>query len=237
MTTNIKDDNRGIAQILYIILVVVVIIVIGLIGWRVLDKNKKSTNTSSDVGANNPVSSSCLATYHDSNLCHFSESSTSFNKASYTAKITEVQSGTTSTMTLENDGKGNTELNATSNGQTINSITLNGDTYIENSDSWIKYPSGASAATTDPTSGMNIGVGSAGISFKYIDTQACGSLTCYKYQVTDTAAASGTQYVLFDNSSYLLREWLYTDTSGNTTDMSISYGAVNITAPSPVQTL
>ncbi|HEY5268475.1 MAG TPA: hypothetical protein VII94_05095, partial [Candidatus Saccharimonadales bacterium] len=185
----------------------------------------------------NGVSSSCLATYHDSNLCHFSEFSTNFDKTAYTAQLTVTQSGATSTMTLENDTKGNTKLTATGNGQTINSITLNGNTYIESSGSWIEYPSGTSSPSSNPTSSMTIGVGSLGISYKYIDTQACGSLSCFKYQVTDSASPGATQYVLFDKSSYKLREWLYSDSTGNTTDMTISYGAVNITAPSPVQSL
>jgi outer membrane lipoprotein-sorting protein len=84
---------------------------------------------------------------------------------------------------------------------------------------------------------MNIGVGSAGVSFKYIGTEACGSLTCYKYQVTDSTTPSATQYVWFDNSSYKLRQWQYSDGSGNTTDMTVTYATVNITKPSPVEDL
>ena len=244
MFKKIQQDNKGIGHLLYIILVLVVVAIIGVAGWYVFGKNKTPTNSnSSNTGSSssssttsNGASSSCLSTYHDANLCHFSEFSNDFAKTAYTAKITETASSTTSTMTLKSDGKGNTDLTGSSGGSTINSIMLDGTTYIQNNGSgpWIEYPSGTSAPSTSPTSNMNIGVGSSGVSFKYINTQACGSLTCFKYQVTDAASPGATQYVLFDNSNYELREWQYTDSSG-TTDMTVSYGTVNITKPSPVE--
>jgi uncharacterized protein (UPF0333 family) len=240
----IKDDNRGVTHLLYVVLVVAVIVVIAVVGWYVFGKNKTKTNsnasssTTSSSQTSSSTSSSCLATYHDSNLCHFAEFSNNFTKSAYTATITESGSSGNGTMTLKNDGMGNTELTGTSGGSTINSITLDGTTYIQNNGSgpWIEYPTGTSSPSTNPTSNMNIGVGSSGVSFKYISTASCGSLTCYKYQVTDNLTPNATQYVYFDNSSYKLREWKYTDSTG-TTDMTISYATVSITKPSPVESL
>jgi cytoskeletal protein RodZ len=242
-----KQDERGITHLLVIVIVVIVVAAIAAVGWKVANKAKPTTPTSSTSASSSTASttasstsdSSCLAAYHDSNLCKFAANSNTFDKTAYTAKITDVQSGTTSTMTLESDGKGNTDLTGTSGGSTINSITLNGTTYIQNNGSgpWIEYPSGASSPASNPTSNMNIGVGSAGITFKAVGTQACGSLTCYKYQIIDSAMPSATQYALFDNSSYKLREWQYSDSNGDSTTMTVSYQAVNITAPSPVESL
>jgi hypothetical protein len=244
MLKKINQDNSGFGHILYVGLVVLVLVIIGLVGWKIIGKNKTPSNSNgnsntSTSSSSNGVSSSCLSTYHDNNLCHFSDSSNNFSKTSYTATITEVQNGATSTMTLENDGKGNTKLTGTSNGSTINSISLNGKTYIQNNGSgpWIEYSTGSNASTTDPTSNMNIGVGSSGITFKYLGTQSCSGLTCFKYSVADSVSPGATQYVLFDNSSYKLREWQYTDSSGSSTTMTVSYGTVNITTPSPVQAL
>lgn len=76
----------------------------------------------------------------------------------------------------------------------------------------------------------------SGITYKALGTVACGSLTCYKYQVTDSTTPTATQYAWFDNKNYELRQWQYTD-SGDTDDITISYGAVNITKPSPVQSV
>lgn len=243
MHKKLQQDEQGIGHVLVVILVLVVIAAIAVVGWKVASNKKSSTSGSSSsnssTAAASTADSSCLATYHDNNLCKFAANSTDFDKTAYTANLTVTQSGTTSTMTLESDGKGNTELAGTSDGQTFNSITLDSVTYIQSgsSDPWIEYPSGTSAPTTNPTSTMNIGVGSSGITYKSLGTAACGSLTCFKYQVSDSSTPSATQYAWFDSSSYKLREWQYNDGSGNTTDMTITYGNVNITKPSPVESL
>ena len=143
-------------------------------------------------------------------------------------------------MTLSSDGKGNTSLVATSNGQTLSSISLNGSTYIQTGAgaTWIEYPVGSAgnpSESSNPASSMNIGVGSNGITYKAEGTASCGSLTCYKYEVLDSAQPGATQYAWFDTSSYKLREWQESDSTEGTVTMLVTYQAVNITAPSPVE--
>ena len=243
MNLKFKNDQRGAISPLLIVVAILVVAGIGLAGWKVVSDSKASPSTSATNTASNSstsstgVSSSCLAAYHDSNLCHFAEFAPGFTKTAYTAKITNTESGATSTMTLENDGNGNTDLSGSSNGQVINAISLDGTEYVQASSSgpWIAYPSGTSAPTTSPTSSMNLGFGT-GITFKSMGTSACGSMTCFKYQISDTATPSATQFVFFDNSKYKLREWQYTSGTTNT-DMTITYQAVSITKPSPVESL
>lgn len=241
---NRKSNNqRGAISPLLIVVAVLIVAGIGLAGWKFISSNKTSPSTSASKTSSNSssastgVSSSCLAAYHDSNLCHFAEFAPNFTKTAYTAKITNTASGATSTMTLENDGNGNTDLSGSSNGQAINAISLDGTEYVQASGSgpWIAYPSGTSAPTTSPTTNLNLGFGN-GITFKSMGTAACGSMTCFKYQISDTTTPSATQYVFFDNSSYKLREWQYTSGTTNT-DMTITYQAVSITKPSPVESL
>lgn len=230
-------DERGVALILEVVLIAIVLAAVGFAGYRVYSSKKAKTSTTS--GSTNATKAaaetSCLSAYHDNDLCKFASDSTSLEKQAYQATVNETQAGQSSTITLKNDGNGNTELSGTGNGATFNSIELSGVTYVETSGTWYKYPSGQSAPTTDPTSTMDIGVGSAGITYKKLGTEACGSLTCFKYQVSGTVTGGGTQYVWFDNKDYKLREWSATDASGNTTDMKVTYQAINITAPSPVQ--
>lgn len=244
MSNKLRQDENGLGHILLIVLVLVVLAGVGVAGWMVMNGKKTTTNTStsnSSAGskvASSTVDSSCLSTYHDANLCKFAANSTSFEKTAYTATVTTEQNGTNSTLTLENDGMGNTRLSGTESGQTFNSIMLNGVTYLQPAGigPWIEYPASSSAPTTNPTSSMDIAVGSNGITYKALGTEACGSLTCYKYQVTDSATPNATQIALFDNTSYKLRQWQYTDGSSST-NMVITYGAVNITKPSPVESL
>jgi hypothetical protein len=243
MNKRIRLDQRGVASMLLVIVGVVVIAAVVFAGYKVANNHKSSTASNapakSTTSANTTVaaSSSCVAAYHDNNLCKFAGNSTSFAKTAYTATLHAVQQGTASTMTLKNDGKGNTELTSTQGGQTLSAISLDGNEYIQATAGgpWIKYPTGVTAPTSNPASNMKIGVGSSGITYKALGTAACGNLTCFKYQVTDSATPNVTQYAWFDNSNYQLREWQYTDASGNTTDMTINYGPVTISTPSPVQ--
>lgn len=244
--TKLFADERGIAMVVELVLVVVVLAAVGY-GFYVYHMHQAakplatiddSAAAGKSSGPSVAADASCVATYHDANLCHFAGNSTDFNKTAYKATVTETQSGQTSSIVLENDGKGNTSLSGSSGGSQINTIELAGVTYVESGSTWIKYPASSGAsATSNPTSSMNIGVGASGITYKEVDTEACGSLTCFKYQVTDSASPGATQFAWFDNKSYLLREWKYTDGSGNSTDMNIAYQAITISAPSPVESL
>ncbi len=243
MKKHMRAQEQGFAPlILFVLLIIVVLGVASFAAWRVVsdhrsnNSNGNGSGTSSSSGST-ATETSCLATYHDSNLCHFAAFSNAIDKTAYTATLNVTQSGQTSMMTLKADGKGNNQLNMSGNGETVNSITLNGKIYVQSggNGTWLEYDTGAQAPVSNPTSNMNIGVGSAGITFKNLGTEACGSLTCYKYQVSDTALP-GTQYVWFDTGSYKLRRWQYSNGS-DSTDMSLSYNAVTITAPSPVESI
>ncbi|HVA10565.1 MAG TPA: hypothetical protein VNG32_00165, partial [Candidatus Dormibacteraeota bacterium] len=117
MNKIIRLNERGVSQILIVILGVVVIGGVGFAGYKVANNHKASTANNvpaqSATNSNTAASSSCVAAYHDNNLCKFASNSTSLAKTAYTATLHAVQSGTASTMTLKNDGKGNTELSTT----------------------------------------------------------------------------------------------------------------------------
>lgn len=240
MNKSLRDNEHGIAQILLMALVILVVAGVGFAAWRVMS-NKSSPKASTTTTTTNKTeavaaTSSCVATYHDSNLCKFA-SHASLAKIAYSAEITDTSTaGASSTMTLESDGRGDTSLSATSGSQQIDSIEFGGHTYIQNGSTWIEYPSGSSASTApaNPTSGMNLVLGT-GISYTPAGTSPCGSLTCFEYKVTDSAQPTATQYAWFDNQQYLLREWKDVDTTSGTTDMTLSYKAVTISAPTPVE--
>jgi outer membrane lipoprotein-sorting protein len=140
------------------------------------------------------------------------------------------------------DGHDNTKMAITKDGkETMATILLNGDTYIKDvaSGNWIKYPkssdsSSSSSSTSDSVKFDKTNWTESGTtSYKAAGKEACGSLTCYKYQVTDTKSSGSTQYFWFDNKDYMMRRLSVKDSSG-TNDMTFSYKAVNITVPSPV---
>ena len=237
MKKKVHVNEKGVGHVV-VVVVIVVLVAIGLVAWLVASNKKSpSTNGSTSSTSSSAAYSSCMRSYSDSRLCNFAANSADFSKTAYTATLNITQSGTTSTATLKSDGKGNTDLTTTSNGESINAISLNGNTYLQENGSgtWIEYPSGTSAPTSSPTSNMNIAVGSSGITYRYLGTSSCGSLTCYEYKIDDSSMADTTQYAWIDTASYKLREWKATDSSGNTTTMTITYTPVTISTPSPVE--
>jgi hypothetical protein len=251
MKKSLRRDERGMAHLLLVVLAVVVLAAIGFVGWKVMNSksNKPATvsnsaTTSGTTGAASSVSSTstyttCLAQYHDTNVCHFAEAAAAspIDKTAYKATLTSTQNGATSTITFSQDGKGNNSLSTSggTSGTSLNSITYAGVMYVQNGSVWIKYPSSSTPPTTDPSSDLSFMGSLDKTTFTKVDTEACGSLTCYKYQIKD--AATGTSYVWFDTHSYLLREWSANDPTSGAIDMKLSYQPVSISMPSPVEDL
>jgi hypothetical protein len=198
-------------------------------------------NNPQDTASLTSVFSKCLnKDGNDSRLCNFEKNYIPVSQASYVASVNVTSpQGTISNLTYSNDGKGNTEVTGSSDGQNLSSTILGGATYVEISGSgWIEYPSGAANAPAqiNPTANMNITVGQPNLSFEYDDTESCGSLSCYKYTVSDSTQPSATQYIWFDATGYKLRRWSFDGSTGST-NMNISYQPVTIAAPAPVRVI
>lgn len=241
----LSTNQKGIAQLYVIIAVVVVLIGGGIVAWQATKKSTPNTPTSAAAKASNVSdSAACLKAYNDSALCAFANH-TNITSQQYVAIGTATSAtGTSSTFTVSNDGKGDSEVTYGSNGQEISSITLAGTTYVQEGTgtTWLAYSSTSQAGVTvvpNPTSGFNLNFNSstpAGVTVTKEGTSACGSLTCYGYKVVDAATPTTTAYVYFDTHDYLLRHWTSSDTStGEAVNLTFSYHSVNITKPSPVQ--
>jgi len=70
--------------------------------------------------------------------------------------------------------------------------------------------------------------------YKKIGKEACGNLTCLKYQVIDPQITDSTEYIWFDTKNFSLRK-TQSETKGVLTETTFTYDGVNITAPSPVK--
>jgi hypothetical protein len=245
--TRLSSNEKGVGGSLVIIVIVVVLAVAGVITWQLTKKSPSSTPTSSSVSAKTAssaaVSSACLKQFNDNSLCAFAEH-TNISSQQYVAMGTATSAtGTKSTFTVKNDGKGNTEVIYGSNGQQLTSISLDGVTYIQSAPggTWYEYSgSSLSSATSvpNPTSGFNLNFTTttpAGVKVTKIGTASCGSLSCEEYKVVVASAPTATQYVYFDTSDYLLRQWASNEPGGVSVNLTFSYPAVTITKPSPVQ--
>ncbi len=241
----LSANQRGIAQLYIIIAVIVVLAGGGIIAYQATKKSTPNSPTSNSAKTTTAtVSSACLKSFNDSALCAFAEHTNIASQQYVAIGTATTGSGTSSTFTVSNDGKGNSEVTYGSNGQEISSITLNGVTYVQDGTgtTWLEYSSSTLGTTTtvpNPTSGFNLNFNTstpAGVTVTKVGTSACGSLTCYGYKVVDASTPTTTAYVYFDTHNYLLRHWTSSDTTtGVNVNLTFSYKSVTITKPSPVQ--
>lgn len=71
--------------------------------------------------------------------------------------------------------------------------------------------------------------------YKKIGKEACGKLTCFKYQVIDPAMTDSTEYIWFDTKKYSLRKTRSEGKDGVVTETTYTYENINITEPSPTK--
>lgn len=235
-TRNLRNQ-RGDAML--IIVVIVALVIIGGILWYATHYSKSVATTP----AAKSTQSACMKLYNDNTICNFAVTAAAFSTTGYTATATSTANGTNTSLTIKNDGKGNTAVTTSAAGQTESYITLNGNTYLQQpGGSWVEYPASSSPApgtTTNPTSNIkfNFSAGSQQSTFKKLDTESCGNLTCIKYQVTDPSSPGNTFNVWIDTTKYQMQRWQSTMSDGSSINMNFTYGTITISTPSPVTTL
>ena len=235
----IKSNQSGLAHLGLIVVAVVLVAAAGAAVWRVSSSNKNSSG--SKVVVNKQVEDACNKAISDTNLCKFAAS---FNaNAAYKATATTTGGSANGTLTIETDGKGNTSLSGTTAGQSLDTITLGNSTYIkdETNGTWLKYTTDTtnSASSSNPADNVKLDANNitnnGTITYKNLGTEACGSLTCYKYQVIDKSQTGTTQYMWFDTKNYQMQKYEVSSASTGTMDMAFTYQGINIATPSPVQ--
>lgn len=246
MNQRIHRDSRGMALVA-IVIVVVVVAALGGIGYSVMKKNDdKKTANSTTTAASKAVQDACNKLYDDKDLCKFSSSYS--GKGPYVGTFTSTdKDGHSSTFTTSMDASGNSSTIITDGGKESSAlISLNGDSYIkdETDGSWTKYPKSTDATTTadtNPTNDLKIITDDSTVTedkrttYKKLGTEACDTLTCFKYQVIDPAQPGTESIIWFGTKDYQLHKWSFKDADGSTNVGTFVYTAVTIKAPTPVK--
>ncbi len=72
--------------------------------------------------------------------------------------------------------------------------------------------------------------------YKFIAKEACGDLTCFKYELVDTSSTAQTkQFMWFDDRDYLIRKMVVEDKENGSMESVYSYEHITISEPSPVK--
>lgn len=220
---------------LFIGIGVVVILVLG-VGGYLFTKNKKGA--SADL-AMEVSSQSGPCKYDDKDLCKFITSWK--NNKYYTVTSNGTAEGKSYATVFKSAGDDRTEL-VMSEGETesYHVITIGNTTYTKDySDGkWFKSVAADSVSqelesdfdfdekaekTEDTTT------------YKKIGTEACGKLTCFKYQVIMPENTETTEYIYFDNKQYQLRKMRSEAKDGPVSESTFDYSKISIDEPSPTK--
>lgn len=247
---NLREENG--AGHIVIILAVVVIVVLAAVGYLVWSKQKDKTDSKSGASVSltkeqkDAADASTVACQKEVNDKDFCKWATNYevlliDKSPYTATITAENSSTV----LKSDGKGNSYMGSTSSVGKSEYIIFDGTTYLKNpgDDSWYRFPKSEDTKDTTPTTkseqpsfdfNKEVTTNDTKTAYKRVGKEACGSLTCIKFQIVDSEKPNDSTSVWFDTKDYVTRK-IETISDGQKSTITYDYGSVSISIPSPVK--
>jgi len=239
-------DQRGMAHVVEIVIVAVVLLgVAGFIAWRVWDANQKGSSTNSAL--QQALASAQCAKLNDKDLCKFLTIWQRGGTSKVTSTVTADNKTTVSTYETSDNGA-NYHLTMTVDGQPYEVVGIGDTLYTkDNSDGkWWKQTIDPNI-NTDHKSAYNYNFGdpskasdqpaASDPQYKKLGTEACGSKTCFKYQVIDPIVPGDTQYIWFDNKDYQLQHLRTESKDGAINEQVFVYSNAAVSAPSPTKDL
>lgn len=248
-----KNQN-GFAPVIVLVLAALVVALSG--GYYFLNKSK---GNSLETTGKNPLSSfgktilNDQCSLKDRELCKYINKIASNPKLfqeGLTMKTTTTTGKTVTEGIFEIASDKETRMVSTNNGKEVMQIiTINNTTYIKDyaDNKWWKNTT--KTDDTKPNSNLidtkkieaefknQVKEMEINTTYKFIGKEKCGSLNCFKYQMNIKGMGeTTTQYLLFDDVEYLMREMITEDKTGTKSIIEYLYGRVKISEPSPVKT-
>ena len=221
---------------LIIILIILFLGVAVAIYFFYLKKDEGTNIIQKIVNDAKPLNPNCK--FNEPDLCKFVNN---WKDVGYfTASITSTQEGKKSEMILKTIGTDKTQMTSSENGQeNFNTITI-GDAYYTKDYSdgkWTKtvYQKNESSAESETKKTYEFDAENDPTQYKKIGTEACGKLTCFKYQVIDPRNTDSTEYIYFDNKDYMLRKTYSESKDGSIMETELDYSKITISEPSPIK--
>lgn len=232
---SLHKNNQGIAH-LAIIMVVVVLAVVGAVGWYVFNKQKNGGNSLSD--AVKQATQKCEI--DDKDICKFF-ASWKENKY-YVIDSTNTSGGKTTTSKMEYVAPDRYHMVSTD--PAYETINIGDTTYTKDMSDGKWWKQTVAKTETNSTEEAKVDFeeptddkpAEQQTTYKLIAKEACGDLTCFKYQVLDPANKETVEYIWFDTEDYQLRK-TRTESKGDVYEAVFSYTKIEINEPSPVKEL
>ncbi len=179
--------------------------------------------------------------YNDPDLCKFINNWKEVKNLTMTS--TDTTGGKTTTAVFKMEGEDNSQIILSEGGkETYNTVILGKTTYTKDytDNKWFKYtPTATNTNISSEESRIDFDTKADSAedktTYKKIGKEACGSLTCFKYQVIDPAITDSTEYIYFDSKEYLLRKTRSEANNGNISEATYDYTKFTLPEPSPTK--
>lgn len=227
-----KSNEKGFSPVIIVAIIAVIAVIGGGAYYLLTKEDAKDTPTNSSQSAVD--NQSCVAAVNDEIFCRFV---TSWN-ANESIVTTISSPSENSVMTIRSNNKDSHSTITSANGSKNEIIILNGVSYMKLGDatSWTKFGDAGSATPTDdytPSFDFSAEETKTNTSVVNLGEEACGDLTCHKYQIVDASAPGTETTVWFDTQDFKARK-MTTKTGEGTAELTFSYEEVTITEPSPI---
>lgn len=232
-------NQRGVGH-LGLIVAVLVVVAAGAVGWYVYNKNQDKPSNSLDASVQEAIKNA-KCEYDDKDLCKFFSGWKA--QQYYTMASTSEADGQKTSMTIMAEGDDKSHMKVDGE-MSYEVITIGKTTYTKAADgTWWKQTlpeteadkyTADSQLSIDEPEGDNNDVTKT--SYKKLGKEACGDLTCFKYQEVDPSSKT-TTYLWFDDKDYQLRRTQTVEEDGSKYDATFSYSKVSISEPKPVKEL
>lgn len=228
-------NQRGKGKLLPIIIVAAVII-LGAGAFYFF--NQQSGGSLSIPGMRPALNPNCEL--NDPELCKYYNNYVNMPK-NYTLTSTGNYGDISGESVMIFDGENYQMITKQGDKEISNMISIGDTMYTKDysDNAWWKYTAEPSEVEEDETEPINIEEELVKDTTKYtfVGKEACGDLTCFKYEITLTESTDGSkQFILFDDREYLTRKVIIQNSDGSILGDSVyTYNNAKVSVPSPVK--
>lgn len=224
------------------IIVIVVLVILAIIGAGAYVVFGKKSLPGPLSTVTNRVTLNPNCKYNDPDLCKFING---WKEVQYfTATSSSTYQGQSSDLVMKSIGDDKSQFTMSQNGQeNYNTIKIGDATYTKDytDGKWVKTVAKTDATSTDEKQleseidfDEKADETADNTTYKKIGKEACGNLTCFKYQVIDPDITDSTEYIYFDDKEYQLRK-MSSESAGATSETTFDYSKITISEPSPIK--
>ena len=218
-----------------------VLVVIVIAGGAYFFSQKSKPASSENSAQKEAVAEMLSDCKYDKDFCAYMAAQAKvMEKGVVVTTSSDIKNFGKSTSEMRMDGAGNVEMNSYKDGKLESSmVVFENVTYIKNQDgSWYAMNTGTNEETETseaPVNELKDTYEDLSMQIKKVGTEACGNLTCDKYEViSGEKEQNGNFYMWIDNKEHLARK-MQTNFENVVSTMEYKYETVKVNKPSPIK--